>query len=97
MITIDLVQEYEDKTEKPQHHTAAVFTWRGEPTDAIYGLAKDHHAALIHAAHQSRLVHAARKDAPGDVAVDVQRYAEKTVRSASVVERYARRIFRLAE
>lgn len=97
MITIDLVQEYEDKTEKPQHRTAATFTGRSAPLDPIYSLASDHHAALIHAAHQARLVHAARRGAPGDVAVDVQRYAEKTASSVSVVERYARRIFRLAE
>jgi hypothetical protein len=98
MITIDLVQDYERKTEKPQQRTApGAFTWRGQPLDPIYDLATDRHAILIQAAQQARLANSAGKNAAAQVPVDVQRYAEKTVVSVSLVERYARRIFRLAE
>ena len=98
MITIDLVHEYEGNTEKPQNRaTAGGNTWSERPLDPIYILAGDRHAELVHAAHQIRLARAARAEVPEVVPVDVQRYTEKTKNSVSMVERYVRRIFRLAE
>lgn len=90
MITIDIVHEYNEKTEKPRTHaSAALHTYTGVALDGVYALVKSRHEALIQAAHQSRLAKAAKED---EIPVDVQRYTERRVSIMTLVERYASRI-----
>jgi hypothetical protein len=93
MITIELVHEYTDKTEKPQQRTASALPASNSVAyDSLYSLAMDRQRDLMRAAHQSRLAKAASQDNPP---VDVQRYVEKRVDITTLVERYTRRIIEL--
>lgn len=93
MITIELVHEYTDKTEKPQQRTATASpAYNSVAYDSLYSLAMDRQHDLMRAAHQSRLAKAASQDNPP---VDVQRYVEKRVELFTLVERYTRRIIEL--
>ena len=94
MITIDLVDEYTIKTEKPQvqAQSFAAGSWH-RPLDPAYNLARSRHNDLLRAAHNARLVKANRGE---EVAVDVQRYAEGKGEVITLVERYVRRARKLA-
>jgi hypothetical protein len=95
MITIDLVNEYIEKAEKPHAHTQALLVvQRQQPLDPIYNLVTARHRELLQAAHQARLGKLAKKQKTNHpVPVDVQRYSEKTEDTSTLVERYTRRIF----
>lgn len=100
MITIDIVHEYEEKTEKPQ-------VWNNHPAampqpgldEPIYNIALGRQDTLLRAAHQARLARAVsrqrRAARPEQVPVDVQRYLEEPVKTHTVLERYARRVVSL--
>jgi hypothetical protein len=100
MITIELVHEYEEKTEKPQF-SQGIPTALPQPglDEPIYNIALGHQATMLRAAHQARLARAARQQPetaqPEQVPVDVQRYWENPVETRSVLERYTRRLVSL--
>lgn len=98
MITIDLVNEYIDQTEKPQHRSfSVVLAYRGAATEQIVAVAQSHQSELIEAAHQARLVRAVRELCKGEsVPVDVQRYTEHEVTSLTLAEGYIFRLLHLA-
>lgn len=95
MITIDIVHEHAEKTEKPQYR-------KTQPAslpclvDPIYNIALGRQDTLIRAAHQARLARLAGRQRPADqpepLPVDVQRYGEHPVKTETLFERYTRRI-----
>lgn len=105
MITIDIVHEYEEKTEKPQSSQPikTAFALHPGTVDSIYHLALERQQALIHVAHAARLANLARQGrtegatAGSQVPVDVQRYGENNKASSTILERYVRRVRALVQ
>lgn len=95
MITIEIVHEYAEKTEKPQYRPTRPLITPGM-VDPIYNIALGRQETLIRAAQQARMAKAAGKKQPADQAepmpVDVQRYGENPVSTRTLFERYTRRI-----
>lgn len=100
MITIDIVHEYEEKTEKPQtsQPIKAVYAAHPETVDPIYHLACERQQRLIQTAHAARLARLAKQGqgtgsaAGSQVPVDVQRYAANQPAASTILERYIRRV-----
>lgn len=95
MITIELVHEYGEKTEKPQYRSHSPAIAPGV-LDPIYNVALGRQDTLIRAAHQARLARAAVKKQTArqaeQVPVDVQRYGENPAATRTIFERYTRRL-----
>jgi hypothetical protein len=94
MITIDIVHEYGEKTEKPQINVRQPLVEENQPLyiHPIYDHALGRHASLIRAAQSARLARVAKQKPEQNMPVDVQRYAERQAVTTTVFERYARRI-----
>lgn len=94
MITIDLVHEYREKTEKPHLPTTSWLAPASRPPDAIYQLATERHQVLLRAAREARLatkVERAGKAGP----VEGQRNATQKVTTVARVKRYTSRLIAL--
>lgn len=96
MITIDIIHEYEAKTEKPHEHRTKWLVDEHKPLDPVFNLAYDRHNALVRAAQEARLIKQVKTRETEQQPVDVKRYAEKVTPSITVLEKYARKVFRLA-
>jgi hypothetical protein len=91
MITIDLVHEYEAKTEKPHLPTTSWLAAGSRPSEAIYGIAADRHQALLQAARQARLAASAKNTRLAKLQPD----PKKQVAAVTRVKSYTRWIIEL--
>lgn len=91
MITIELIDERQSRSEKPAHRTHE-YSYQSQDKyyDPVRMLVENQRDDLLRAAHDARLLKTARKDRP---AINIRRYLGQAISAVgNLVERSVRRL-----
>lgn len=96
MITIDIIHEYEAKTEKPHERRSNWLVDTHKPIDPVYLLAHERQNTLLRVAQETRFVNQITSKPTEQPKENLQPHSEQSVPTKTVFERYARIVLRLA-
>jgi hypothetical protein len=91
MITIDMIDENQSRSEKPYYRTDEYSAYVDHRIyDPVHVVLENQRNRLLQAAHTARILKTSRRN---NLAIEVQRWMQKTKgEMITLVERYARRL-----